>query len=93
MGFATPIFYTLGHRIRLVPDDVLPQIPPVRLQREGDAPGDADEVFGLEADYRGKGEPSRIGYFVCRVCVCGQYPQHPIAQLQLKHSTRYLSSG
>lgn len=31
-----------------MPDDVLPQPPAVGLQGEGDAPGDADEVLGLE---------------------------------------------
>ena len=43
------ISHTLGHRVELVPDHVLPEKPPVSLEREGSAPGDADQVFGLEA--------------------------------------------
>src|SRR5258708_39941303 len=35
--------------IRLIPDDVRAQIPAGRLKRKGQPPGDADEVFGLEA--------------------------------------------
>ena len=37
------------HRVGLGPDDVLAQIPAIGLQREGDAPGDADQVFRFQA--------------------------------------------
>ena len=39
----------LRHRVRLVPDDVLTQIPAVSLKCEGYAPRDADQVFGFES--------------------------------------------
>ena len=39
----------LGHRVGLCPDDVGAQVPAIGSEGEGDHPGDADEVFGLEA--------------------------------------------
>src|SRR3990167_2475357 len=42
------IGHRFRHRVRLRPDDVLAQIPPIGLQREGDTPGNAYEVFGFE---------------------------------------------
>lgn len=36
-----PVFHALGHGIGFVPDDVRPEIPTIRLQRERQTPGDA----------------------------------------------------
>src|SRR5713101_5905960 len=38
----------LGHRVGLGPNHIGAQIPPVSLKGEGDAPGNSDEVLGLE---------------------------------------------
>src|SRR6185436_9477152 len=38
----------LGHRVGLVPDDIRSEIPAVRLQREGYAPGDTNEILRLQ---------------------------------------------
>src|SRR5690606_27987415 len=43
LGWSIP--NTFRHGVRLVPDNIGPQIPAVRLQRECDAPRDSDEVF------------------------------------------------
>src|SRR5437762_13553438 len=42
------ICHALGHGIRFCPHDVRAEIPAVRLKGERHAPGDADEVFGLD---------------------------------------------
>ena len=52
MRFGRPIPHTLGHGIRLVPNDVRAQIPPVGLQRQGDAPGNTEEILWLHAARR-----------------------------------------
>ena len=49
MRLSTPVCHTLWHWVWFMPDDVLAQIPAVSLEREGHAPGDADEVFWLES--------------------------------------------
>src|ERR1039458_3218276 len=46
-----PVCHALRHRIRLVPDDVGAQIPAISLKREGDAPGDAEQIFRLCSVY------------------------------------------
>src|SRR5437588_10444512 len=38
------------HRIGFRPDDVLAQIPAIGLEREGNAPWDADQVLRLQID-------------------------------------------
>src|SRR5215472_9567120 len=48
-----PVGDRLRHRIGLRPDDVRAQPPAVSLQRQRDAPGDADEILGLEAGSNG----------------------------------------
>jgi len=48
MRLRASVRHALRHRVRLVPDDVLPQIPAVLLKREGNAPGNANQVFGLQ---------------------------------------------
>src|SRR5690606_2112752 len=42
------VAHALRHRVRLVPDDVLAQIPAIGLESESYSPGDADQVFRLE---------------------------------------------
>ena len=49
MRLRATVCHALRHRIGFVPNYVLTQIPPVRLQGEGHAPRDANQVFGLEA--------------------------------------------
>ncbi len=60
------------HGVRLVPNDVLPQIPAIRLQSEGNAPRDADEVFRLAVGRVGfqqsaDARPRACGLLVTRV--------------------------
>lgn len=43
-----PIFHAFRHRVRLVPDDVAAEEPAVVLQRESEAPRDAEQIFVLE---------------------------------------------
>lgn len=43
-----PVAHGFGHTVRLRPDDVRAQVPPIRLQRKRDAPRNADQVFGFE---------------------------------------------
>src|SRR5690606_624353 len=43
-----PVGDALGHGVGFRPDDVGAQIPAIRLEGEGDAPGEADQVLGLE---------------------------------------------
>jgi len=50
---------TLRHRVRFRPDDVTPQIPAVRLYRQGEPPRDAAEVFLFEV-YRDTGSPALV---------------------------------
>ena len=40
--------HALGHTIGLVPNNVAAEIPPVGLEGEGDAPGDAQQLLVLE---------------------------------------------
>ena len=39
----------LRHRVRFVPDDVAAQVPSVLLEAQSEAPGNPEEVLGLEA--------------------------------------------
>src|SRR5207249_760512 len=48
MCLRRPIRHRLRHRVRLGPDDVGPQIPSIRLQRERDTPRDATEILGFK---------------------------------------------
>ena len=45
MPAVEPVADRLGHRVGLVPDDRVPQDPPVLLQRERDPPGQAEQVL------------------------------------------------
>src|SRR5579859_5466978 len=47
-----PVCYALRHRVGLGPDHVRPQIPAIGTEREGDLPGNAEEVLGLHALWR-----------------------------------------
>src|SRR5690606_31131003 len=49
MRLGRSILNAFRHSVRLVPDNIRPQIPAVRLQRECDAPRDSDEVFFLQS--------------------------------------------
>jgi hypothetical protein len=49
MRLRAAVAHALGHRVWLVPDDVLPQTPAISLKRQSDAPRNADQVFRLEA--------------------------------------------
>src|SRR4029450_12898735 len=49
MALRRPVGDRLWHRVGFGPDDVGAEPPAVGLKREGDAPGDADEVFRLKA--------------------------------------------
>lgn len=54
VGLGAAVRHALRHRVRLVPDDVLAQMPAIGPEREGQHPGDADEVLVLRA-FRGTG--------------------------------------
>jgi hypothetical protein len=54
--------------IRLVPNDVGSQIPTIGLQREGNAPRNADQIFGLQA-LRGRCPVVHSSCRVLLVCV------------------------
>ena len=45
VGLRAAVRNAFGHRIGFVPDDILPQKPSIRLQREGNAPRDAEKLF------------------------------------------------
>src|SRR6516162_5726334 len=49
MTFRRPVGHALRHRIGLVPDDIATQIPAVGLQREGETPRDANQIFSLQS--------------------------------------------
>ena len=49
MGLGAAVGDGFGHGIGFMPDDLLPEIPAVGAEGEGDHPRDAAEVFGLEA--------------------------------------------
>ena len=49
MCLGAAILHTLGHGVRLVPNDVLTQIPSVRLQGKRNPPRDADEILLLQS--------------------------------------------
>ena len=46
------IRYALWHRVRLVPDDILPEIPAIGAQGECQHPRNADQVFVLQPNGR-----------------------------------------
>jgi hypothetical protein len=46
--FGAAVCYAFRHWVWFVPDYVLPQPPAVGLESEGDAPRDADKVFGFQ---------------------------------------------
>jgi hypothetical protein len=52
MRLGAAVAHALGHWVRLVPDDVLAQIPAVGAEGEGQHPGDADQVFRLQSARR-----------------------------------------
>src|SRR6476660_491514 len=43
-----PVAHAFRHRIRLVPNDVLTEVPAVGAEREGDSPWYAHQVFWLD---------------------------------------------
>ena len=47
-----PVFHRFRLAIGLVPDDIGPKVPSVRLKSEGNLPWNADEIFRLEAGRR-----------------------------------------
>jgi hypothetical protein len=49
MPAVEPVADRFGHGVRLVPDDRVPQNPPVLLQGERDPPGQAEQVLGRHA--------------------------------------------
>ena len=49
MRLRRPVGHRLGHRVWLRPDDVRSQVPAIGLQREGEAPRDADQVLRRNA--------------------------------------------
>src|SRR5574343_1331796 len=53
MRLRTSILHALRHWVRLVPDDVLAQIPTIGLKGEGDSPWDAYQVFMLQTQRPG----------------------------------------
>jgi hypothetical protein len=52
VGTGGPVGHRRGLRVRLVPDDFVPQPPAVRLERQGELRRDHAEVLGLEAGWR-----------------------------------------
>jgi len=50
MRLGASIGHAFRHRVRLRPNDVLSQPPPIGAQGKRDKPGNADEVFGFEAN-------------------------------------------
>ena len=48
MALGAAIAHALRHGVGLVPDDVLPQIPAIRLECERHAPRDPDQILFLE---------------------------------------------
>ena len=55
MSLGASVADTLRHRIRFVPDDVLPEIPTISAKGEGQHPRNADQVFGFEPFRRAPG--------------------------------------
>ena len=102
MGLGAAVGYGFGHGVGLVPDDVLAKIPPVRLKGEGHAPGDAYEVFGLEAFRRAysveslqRGEVFRVRASSMRpVAACVRVPQiYPTDPIGFQHSADLPEDG
>jgi hypothetical protein len=48
VALGAPILDALGHGVRFLPDDVLPQVPAIVTKGERDHPGDADEILLLQ---------------------------------------------
>ena len=49
MALGASVGHRFGHAIIFRPYYILSQIPPVSTERKGDGPGNADQVFGLDA--------------------------------------------
>ena len=51
MRLRAAVRYTLGHRVGLVPNNILPQVPSIRAQRKRNHPRDADQVFRFNSNH------------------------------------------
>src|SRR6185369_5349430 len=60
VGPRRPVPHRLRHRVGLAPDDVHPKRPLRRLEGEGDAPGDAEEVLRAQAGWAHFHRPRRV---------------------------------
>lgn len=49
IGFGRPVFHSLRQAVRLLPDNIAPQIPAVRTKCKGKLPWDADHILFLNA--------------------------------------------
>src|SRR5574337_1591 len=87
MRLRAAIAYRLGHRVWLVPNDVLAQIPTVGLQRERDAPRDADQFLGLDPR---KNSPRGVAAFPApRIAISEVEPQHAVIAQHPSHLAKH----
>ena len=49
IGFGRPVLHSLRQAVRLLPDNITPQIPAVRTKCKGKLPRDADHILFLNA--------------------------------------------
>ena len=93
VGAVGAIEHVLGHRVRLVPDDV-PTQPPARVAKgEGHLPRDPDEVFRLQArarlragDARADDRRHAVGDFALQPLAAALTTGVAVAEVQPQHA-------
>src|SRR3990172_5451340 len=71
-----PVLRGVGHRVRLIPDNLRPEVPSGVPEGEGDSPGNPDEVLRLQAARPCRGPPVARG--IAEVRVAEVQPEGPI---------------
>ena len=107
MALGAAVRDAFRHRVRLVPDNVLAQIPAVSLQGKGHAPRNADQVFVLDSTVIHQRFPlvfkvsalvawrvvvSRVFVPVIpRIAIAKVQPQHAVIGQQFPHQSENLN--